>query len=180
VKIKMKRRKLIELATALDATDGLSGIKFSYAMAKNSSRITSELDDMKSGLKHSKRFKEYEKKRIALCREHADKDENGKVMERPVVGAKRGTMEFVGLESNSAFQTAFDKLMAEYKDELDLREKLHEDYEDALDEEIEFDFYMAKLSDVPKDITKGQLTGIIDLVSNDEDDVADIPKGDGS
>jgi len=175
--VKIKRRKLIALAAALNATDGLIGIKFSYAMAKNSSRIASELDDMKSGLKHSKRFKEYEKKRIALCMEHADKDDNGKVVERPVAGAKRGTMEFVGCERNPAFQPALDKLMAEYKDELDRREKLHEDYEDAFDEEIEFDFYMVKLSDVPKDITKGQLTGIIDLVNNDE---VDIPKENGS
>ena len=163
--MKLKRREALELVAALDAVSNLSGIKFAYAMAKNVKLIASEVEDMQAGLKPSKRYQEYDNKRVEICKEHSKKDDNGKPVMMPL---GRGQQGFAGLEDNPEFEVAVEALREEYKSELDEREQLVAEYETALDEDIELDVYTVNLSDVPEDITTGQLKGIIDLVVDSE------------
>ena len=162
---KVTRRKLMELAEAIDGVGGLSGIKFCYGVMKNSKQIMPELEALATGLKHSKRFKEYNEKRLELCEKMAKKDENGKPIKVPLPEQGRGAMTYV-FTSQVEFDKELDKLREEYKGELEERKKLVEEYEVALDEEIDMDYYMIEFSDVPENITSKQLNGISDLIAD--------------
>lgn len=166
MKLKLKRRKLLALGTAIAAVDSLRGEGFTYAMAKNGKRIAEELEFVAKNLKSSTRFQEYDNKRIELCKKYAEKDDRGKPRMVPQVGGQRGAMEFVGVDSNPEFNSEIEKLKKEYQGELDEREKHIKAYEADLDKEIDFEVYKVKLCNVPKEITVGQLRGIIDLVED--------------
>lgn len=164
--MKLVRRDLIALSDGLRAVGNLKGIKFCYATAKNGAKIDREMKAMQSGLKATPEYTKYDTERIDLCKKHADKDENGKP--KMASTQKPGEQVFVGLEGNAEFDVEATALKETYKDAISEREGLIEDYNTALDEEIEFDLHMIQFKDIPQDtITASQLRGIIDIVEGE-------------
>ena len=165
----VKRRKLVALENAFAAVGHLSGVKFVYGIGKNSKRIADDLELLREGLRRpTKEYRECERKRADLCKEYATKDESGKPITMPTPGGQRGQEEYIGLVGNMEFDAAIDELEKEYKNEIDKRDALPDEYDDALDEEIEFEYYMISMDDVPEQITVSQLRSIMDVIKDDE------------
>jgi len=162
--MKLSGNELIELHAALEKVSDLKGVKFAYGVAKNKNRLESELKALQTGLTPSDEYVEFDKKRLALCREYATKDEKGVPQ---TVGRA-----FVGLDGNEEFQAKVTALQDEYKPALDAHQKLLDEYNAALKGDFEIKVHTIALKDVPEDITGGQLSGIIVLVEDGEDDKA--------
>lgn len=160
--MRVSRNDLEGLGQALDNVGNLTGIKFAYAVAKNRDKITSEMRRMQKGLEPTEAYSKYDTARLALCKEHCKKDDKG--------GAVTMGRSFIGLENNDEFEAAMEELQKEHQETVDERKKLLEEYEKEMKEEVEWNFHMIRFSSVPKNITAGQLTGIIKLVEDGDVD----------
>jgi len=167
MKLKVTRNELAALSGALRAVGNLTGkIKFSYALAKNSEKIDSELKLMDATIKPTEKYKEYDKERVELCKEHAAKDDNG--MPKMTHSPSNPRVEvFVGLENNPKFDKAAGVLKAKYKGAVETRETTLEKYGEVMDEEIKFELHMIQFEDVPENITGNQLRGIVRIIEGE-------------
>jgi len=152
----MTREELLTLAESFVNVKELVGVKFAYAVSKNSKNLSEEVEACQKSMEPSKGFIEYEEKRITLCKEHCDKDEKGE----PVVTDSH----FVGLKSNNGFDKAWGLLKSEYAETIEEREKMVEEYKEFLQEEVDVELYKVNLEDVPEDISVEQLHGIMAIV----------------
>ena len=135
----MKNIELLNLNSSLGTLFGLKGVKFAYAIAKNTIVIQAEvklLEDAKN-----EKYKEYDKKRLELAKKHARKDAQG----NPLV-----INNSYILESQEMFDAELGILRKEY--EMEIKE-----YEDLLNTENELKLFKVKLSEIPVDITIGQM-----------------------
>lgn len=158
----MKKRELFGLLNGLEAVKNLKGVKFAYAVAKNKNLVKREVKLFSESNKPNEKFLEFDKKRVELCQEYCEKNENGE----PVI--KNNT--FIGLEKNDAFNKVIEELREEYKEAIDEREKQSKEYNKMLDEEIELDFHKVLLENVPSDITGQQLELILPIVDDGKKD----------
>jgi len=156
--MKIQLSELIELSQGLTAVDPLRGVKFTYAVAKNNIAIRKEIQSCKAALKETKQHKEYNKKRIEICEKHADKNENGK----PIF--KGDT--YSGVVGNKDFEKEIDDLKSKYSNAISERKKAIEDYNELLEQEVDVNIHKLKREDLPVDITAGQLTGIMPIVTD--------------
>lgn len=167
----MKNKEILSLAQALNQVGNLSGIKFSYAVAKNNNLIKTELEAFKEALKPSDAFLEQDKKRIALCENYADKDEKGKAKMQMVrfANGTQGTNYVFngGLEPSQEYLDAVESLKkedAEYRTQVELKEKQGKEYDELMEQENKFTPYKIKLADLPKEITAAQTTALFALI----------------
>jgi len=156
----MTRLELLDLATAFVSVKELMGVKFAYAISKNSKNLSEEVEACESSMKRSKSFIEYDEKRVVLCKEHCDKDEGGK----PVIIENAGTGTYAGLKGNNSFDKAIEVLQSEYSEAIEEQKKMADEFKKFLEEEVEVELYKVKLADVPEDISVGQLNGIMAII----------------
>jgi len=126
--------------------------KGAYGISKNKGIVTIEIEAIEEAQKNKEvpeEIKEFEKERIALCQELADKDED----DQPVVNGN----EFQILENRPAFNEKLAELHAKYKEALDTIKKQDETFKEFLKEEIEINFHTIKIDDIPNDVTAQQL-----------------------
>ena len=173
-KEKLKRAELEGIYKALKQTENLAGdssngAKYAYAIAKNVSKIESELKFMDKARAKSEKMEEFSKKRTEMLEKHANKDENGKPMKKN--GMMPGVVEYDVFDKSGeikkAFVTADSKLREQYKDAIEKYEKQMDDYEKMLDEEVEFEFHAIKPEYVPNTVTPAQMTGLIPMLDGE-------------
>jgi len=152
----MTRSELLNLAVSFVNVKELMGVKFAYAISRNSKNISEEAEACKSSMKRSKSFIEYDEKRVAICKEYCDKDDSGKPIFTDDV--------FVGLKGNDSFDEAVSVLQSEYSEAIEEQKKMVDEYKQFLEEEVEVELYKLKLEDVPEDISVGQLSGIMAII----------------
>ncbi len=153
----MKRKDLYGLLEGFEAVKNLQGVKFAYARAKNKKLVLNEIELINESMKMTDEYLEYEKKRVELCKEFCEKNEKG----TPVI--KNNT--YAGLTGNTKFDEKLKKLREEFKEVIDARETQIEESNKMLDEEVEIDFHMILLKDVPINITGVQLESIASIVT---------------
>jgi len=165
MKKKIKRSDLFALLNAFEAAKDLQGVKFGYAVAKNKANILAERKCVDEAGKPSKEYFEFDKRRLELCEEHCDK-ENGKPVKifNPITRQE----VYAGLDGNKKFNAAVDALTEEYKDVTEAFKQQREEVNKLLDEEIEFDFYMVEFSEIPENITAGQMAGLEPIINPPE------------
>ena len=152
----MKKGDLFALNAGLAACGGLKGVKFAYAIAKNTSIVKKEVDIIQEAIKPSKEFQTYEEKRIQLAMDHAKKDPKG----QPIIADNRYV-----IEDQAVFDEAIKNLREENKDVIDGQKKSNEEYEEMLKEEIEIELYKIGQDLLPEDITASQVTGIMPIIN---------------
>jgi len=157
---KVERIKLFGLLNAIESVKTIKDVKFAYALVKNKKRIKEEIELLKEATKVSDKLQEYEKKRIMLCKQYCEKDDNKK----PIIKNN----SYCGLDNNKNFNEEIKKLREEYKEELDNREKQIEDYNKLLEEKVEIDFYKISLKNIPQDISAEQLEPLMILVNEEK------------
>lgn len=156
MKVKITRHELFNLLNMFETVKDLKGIKFAYAILKNKQKIGREIEALNKSLKPDKKYSEFEKERIKLCVKHCKKDEKGK----PIIEK----MKYIGLDKNAKFEKEVKKLQKVYKETLDNFQKLKNEYNQAIAEEIDFEIHQIDKKDLPVDITPKQLESILLIV----------------
>lgn len=152
--MKITKKDLGDLYQGLLSVDNLTGVKFSYAVARNLSMLKSEMESLKKAISMSKEFAEYEFKRVELAESFAVV-ENGK----PKV--VNGEYE---IKDEEAFKVKFELLQHSYKEAIDGRKKQLSKLRELLKEEIEIDLYMIPQDIVPEAINTKQMADILPVI----------------
>lgn len=156
--MKLKRVEVLQLFDGLNTLQNLKGAKLAYMCAKNKETMKAEVVATKAAYMPSEKLKEFEGKRIALCEEYADKDDN----KNPVI--IKGAYSLV--MNKEVFEKELKKLTKGYKEFIDENTEKIAEYRKFLDEEIDIELVSVNLDDVPKDITGRQMDVIFKLVDN--------------
>ena len=160
----MIKSEALLLHKNLNLLGALTGVKFTYAVARNLSLLKSEVESIDKAIEGSEKFMEYDKARIALVELHAEKDDKGKAK---IETSARGAQQYVIDEDNKFFKKAFDTLKEKHKEAVDARDKQTEEYIKLLATDSDVKVYKVKLDDVPKEISAVQMAGIYDIFSEE-------------
>lgn len=153
----MKNGEIFKLSQGIANVGKLKGIKFAYGIAKNKKIIDSEVESMQASVTATEAFLAFEKLRLELCKEYAEKDEKGKFKE--IKG------EYViPADKREEFEIRLNAYREQHKEAIDEREKQITDFREFEKAESTVEFYKIKLSDVPEDISAEELVGIDELI----------------
>jgi len=154
--MKVKRKELVELWGLIEQHRKIkNSVKFSYWLAKNRKRIQPEIESLEEAIESSRRYKEYDTERARIAKFYADKDENGK----PIIQ----NSSYVVIEKLNEFNSELNILKEKYKDEVEKRDKQIEEYNNLLEEEIEFEGFKIKLEDLPDGIEPVFIEVLMDI-----------------
>ena len=137
-------KELKELSLNLAKVSGLSGVKFAFAVAKNSAKIKSELSTIQEVVNTIKGLNEYDEERKSAF-ETFNKTADGK---KPTK------------EDEALLTEQIANLDEKYKDSI-------KEWNDLMDQEIDFDEHKIKKSNLPEDITAAQLEGILSIIDDE-------------
>jgi len=154
--MKVKRKELVELWGLIEQHRKIkNSVKFSYWLAKNRKRIQPEIESLEEAIESSRRYKEYDMERARIAKFYADKDKNGK----PIIQ----NSSYVVIEKLNEFNSELNILKEKYKDEVEKRDKQIEEYNNLLEEEIEFEGFKIKLEDLPDGIEPVFIEVLMDI-----------------
>lgn len=155
----MNRNELIQVAQNLQKLEHLKGIKFSYCLMKNRKKIESELKAIEEVSKQMQEelagYKEYDNKRLALCEQYADKDEQGNAI-------KDG--DTYRISDRDEFNKELSKLIEEHKQDLEQFGKLNDEFEKFLRDDVQIEFHMIDVDELPNDITPALINIIREFI----------------
>lgn len=135
-----------------------SNPKFAYAIAKNKKLIKTEVDLIRGAIKPNGDMDEYDKARVALCRDFAKLDEN----QNPVVSNNNFVIDE---EKQKDFDSKIDELRTKYKTVLDEhRERLLE-ADQLLKEDVSLDFHLMDIDVFPDGLTQEQYEHLMVFVN---------------
>jgi hypothetical protein len=153
----MKNIDLFRLKEGLNDVSNLKGVKFAYAVLKNKKIVEDEIALLQKSVEMSVEFQEYEKSRITLCEQFADKDSEGK----PIINNNQ-----YQIENKVEFNEVVEKLKKDNIKCIEERVKQLNDYDILLQEENDIEEKLSKVKEeyLPSDITANQLQTIIEMV----------------
>lgn len=155
----MIKKNILMLYNALNSLNNLSGVSFSYTVAKNIRILKPEIEALTEAEKPTEEFTKYEEERINLAKKYSKKDDEGE----SIIKDKK----FV-LENKKEFDKEFKKLKEENKEVLEGREKQVKEYLAVLETESSVELQKIDLSDVPDNITTNQMNSIYDIITTDK------------
>ena len=153
--MKVKRRILMDVWRMINRQRGqIHGIKFSYFLAKNRRRLQPEIEALEEIIKTPLKYQEYDTERAKTARSFADTDSEG----NPIINQSN----YVITEKLTEFNEALNKLKEKYKEHIDARQRQIKEYDEMLEEEIEFDGYKITLSELPEKIDAESIEILMD------------------
>jgi hypothetical protein len=152
--MKVSRGKLVSLWQILSLVGNTPGsVKFHYSVNKNKKLLEPEVKSLEEAKKPTERFLEWEKKRLEICKELAEKDEAG----QPVLVPVNGTTVFKFSDENrSLFEQKISAVRDEYEDAIKDFQDKERQFDELLREEVEIELHLIPLSAVPDTLS---LTG---------------------
>lgn len=151
----MKKNELFVLFKSLNTLGALKGVKFAYAVTRNVNLLKSEVEALEKASAPDEEYSKFEKERIKLAEEHANKDEEGKAI---VFDNK------YDISDNDKFETELETLKEGYKEAIEKRKEQIEEFSKILEEEADVKLYKVALADVPADISTAQMFSISQIV----------------
>lgn len=148
---------VFSLYEGLSKVGNLPGAKFAYAVAKNQDILKREIDFLKKTVEPSPEFVEYDKKRVELAKKHAKKDDRN----NPVISGNA-----YDIENQEEFNKELDTLKKEHEAIISQREAQIKEFEALLSQENKTELHTITANDLPRDITPGQLSGIIKIIAD--------------
>jgi len=153
-KTKLTHAEALDMALQIDGVFKHFGENvpsgFSYALSKNGRALKNEARDVQK--EKDTKLGEYEKKRIKICEEHAQKDKSGGSVKDPNTG---------NFLINPILQTTFNNLIAKLKEE---NKKALEEYEKFLETETELELHLVTRKDFPP-MPPGVMNNLLPMVS---------------
>jgi hypothetical protein len=152
--VSMTRVELLTLAAGIDALQQAQNgsgpvtldCKTNYAVAKTKRLITAEVEATREVIAPLPAFLAYEQARIALCREHAEKDDAGQAK----TTACNGQVSFVmNPEARSVFDAALITLRTEYAEAIEAQTDHQESIGAFLHERLDVEIHRVGDAAVP-------------------------------
>lgn len=160
--MKVKVHQVIELSNKLtnyyQQLNQLKGREFLFTILENINLLNIEIEKINKMIEGSDEYNEYQNKRINICNEFAEKDEDG----NPVKIMNNDVEEFKIDREDKDFIEKIQTLQEEYKDSIADYLKKIDKYNNHLNDDVEIDFKQILLDDVPEDITF-ELLSVINL-----------------
>lgn len=151
----MKKTDILSLYKGLNSLTGLRGVKFTYGVAKNIRVLHDEITALEKAVEADAKFQEYDTARVALAKEHAEKDEKGE--------AKVNNNQYV-ITDKGAFEKEHEKLRDEFSEAITARENQLLEYKSLLEENVEVELHKINISQVPEDISTEQMFAILPII----------------
>lgn len=149
MKKKIQREELFKMLNGFKKVENLPGESLAWAIMRNKKAIEAELREVQKIVQLTPEIEKYENGRIAICKKYCEKNEKG--------GAVIKNGKYAGLDENPEFEKAIDEYKKENQKVVNLIDQTQKNYEKAIKEEIEFDFYTVKKDNLPQNITPAQL-----------------------
>ena len=170
--MKLTRKKAMEFNIVFNLLANLKGkLKFHYTLRKNIEMLKEEImiiNNLKQKLSElSPAQQDYEDKRIDICKQYAEKDENNIPKKEQL---NNGISVFVFSDKNKEIvDKEIEKLSEEYKELLDKDQQEKEEFLTFLEEQIEVELFKFKLSEMPLDenIEQKYINCIFELIEED-------------
>lgn len=163
----MKNRDLVEtfkVISTLENSGEKYPSKFTYMISKNKTKIQTTIEAIQKASQPSQEAMEFEKKRIQICQELCEKDENNK--------PKIENGQFVFSEENQKIaDEQINALREEYKGVDVEQQKRSEEINKILDEEVDSDINFHKIPlDLFPNLTVSQMNALVHFVKEEEGD----------
>lgn len=160
--MKVTKRELIKIWNTLEGLNGSDyGRKFSYGIVRNKKLFRDEIEALQEAQTPTPEYQKYDVERIALCAKYADKDEAGQPLRN------KGQFVFTNTEAIQQLNEEMKKLVETHAPALADFEKKDKEFEDVLNEEVEFDVYQMDLDVFPEEIDPGILE-VLDVFIKEE------------
>jgi len=126
-----------------------ASVPFHYAVAKNKKILEPEIKALEEAREPSEGYLEYEKKRIALCQIHTEKDENGnpKLTKDPNNGQEVFDLTD---EAKEKLDEEMKEVREEFKEDIEEHEKKQKEFGEFIKEEVELNLIKLKLKQMPE------------------------------
>lgn len=173
--MKLERKQVLDIYGVMRQ---LSGDKISprgaYNIAKCRSLAEVEVNVVNEARKEAKQpegMLAFEEKRLKLCEELAEKDEEGnaKKFEVPSQTGEKQEMFDITPENRKVLEEKLEELAeGEFKEVFEERDKIEQGFADLLSEEIDMSFPKIKLDDLPQKISAEQILALEPLLEVEE------------
>ena len=151
----MTREKILKLTQTLIEFKKIEHTKLSYAVMKNLRILGDELKKITNRPRPTEKLKEWDKKRLELCKQYAKKDDNGD----PII-----IDNFYDIEDREAFDKANNELKEQYKVDIEEAEAQSKKYQEELQQDVKIKLYYIKSNDLPDNLTVEQLEKLEDII----------------
>jgi hypothetical protein len=162
--MKVKREKLVAMWGLINRLQGQkTAVKFHYLLLKNRKLLEPEITALQEAQTADppEGHEEFNKKRLAVCNEFAEKDDNGEV--------KIVNNNFViPPDQKEKFEAKLDKVKEEYKEVLEIMDKRQEDFISLLQEEVEVDLATIPLSIMPDNLVGNEVETLFEIIDGDK------------
>ena len=141
-----------------------TGVKFHYMLLKNKKIMEPEITALQELQTKSQTppdgFDEFDEKRIALCKDCSDSDENGD----PILINNNYQ---IAEDRKPEFESKLSDLQEEYKEVLGELENRQKEFNDLMRDTVDINFVTFGLSIVPEQIIGTDLELLFDLIDED-------------
>ena len=170
-KVIMTNEVLTRFYMGLKNLANFTGVKFIWAVEKNELKLEREVKALEKGIKMTEDYEEYEKARIELCKEHAVKDNNKKPITIDNELNLREGKTYL-MKDQIVFENELKKLREskEHKEACKAREEQLKQWNKLLEEEQEHEIHFVDYEELPKTITKSQLSAIIEMIRDPKEE----------
>lgn len=156
----MKNSEVIALHNTIKGMNDRQDLspQFAYALVRNRKTIDPIHEALVEASKSAEDYGVYERKRIALCRDMAQKDDN----DQPRI---QGGNFIIPPEDQAEFDRKLVSLQAECKDAIDGHAKLQQEVKELMEQEAEdVKLILMLLSDFPPNVTPSQMEALLPMV----------------
>jgi hypothetical protein len=159
MKIKITNEGIVELHNGLMNVGNLTGVKFSYAVAKNINILKGEVESFRKAAMPTEIFQTYEKERFENASKHAEKGSDGKALKEVIDGIER----FV-IKNKEEFEKDYKAIREKHKEAIQKREVQLKEMDEIMDEEVEIEVFAIPVSYIPEEITAEQMSAILPVI----------------
>ena len=155
--MKLTKKEILELWKVFKEASKLQGKKFAYAILINEKKIKDEVETIQTIAKPSEEYMKYIKEQMQIVNEFTVKDEHG----NPI--GDNGIYQLQPKRKDIA-QFKLEQLSQKYKTDIEKQNKVNEEINTILSEEIDIDFYKISFDDIPEEVNKEQLEKLMLIV----------------
>jgi hypothetical protein len=159
--MKITRDKLLGLWALIERLGNeKTSVRFHYLLLKTKRCLAPEVETVQKVTTTPEGYPEFDGKRLELCNEYCEKDEDDK----PIL---RNNNFVIKADEKEAFDESMEALKDEYSEVIKEAETRQKEFLALLNEEVEVDCPTIPMSVMPEKITGTDLELLFDLVADD-------------